>query len=663
MKNLFLLSVLVFFSACGADTNSSNLAPDATVPDTMEDIVGPADVGQTDVSIPDDSRNPETLETRTQPPLVPIGEPCEVDSDCGTGSCLLVLAGGYCTVPGCSLDNPCPEGSICVPIHTEGIKGTVCAKRCDMATDCRVDEGYACDRDMTCWPVDGGLVLHAEGGSCMLDTQCAADNQAVCYPEYYGNQNSGYPDGYCIIWNCKTIGCPVGTACVDVNADSSACFQECSSTADCREGYLCDSKHFVCLAGCFDQTHCPQKHFCVDGYCRESSYACGVTNPAGWCPDGQWCDTGLCTALPVDDSHGDLAEPNDSLETAWSLTNEPLYGLTVGGDEEDWFSIDTEPGLLTEVTLVFNNHAGNLDLLAWRDDGEFIRSRWINYPYQGLLISDFDVSGESVSFYSPDQERTFYLQVIGQDGAANSYGLVVRQYPYEDGLECTGSFPQDDCYGLPAGVMKMYQFPEPDPDDPFGGNNYQFETVSSYKWVRRETIMLIRQTLAETQAAYPYTQPVSIIDACQEDGVTPGYNIGEPRHCRTCHDEGGSIDVAFFATDGNNGTKTICGPDGTNVTADGMQCTTAAAAEHIVDLERQAFFMARLFDHPRVRVIGIDPVIAEVLLEHAAGMHDQGIISDEGWLGLNMQFGLWPTHHHHIHVSLEWWDHIYPGQE
>ena len=34
----------------------------------------------------------------------------------------------------------------------------------------------------------------------------------------------------------------------------------------------------------------------------------------------------------------------------------------------------------------------------------------------------------------------------------------------------------------------------------------------------------------------------------------------------------------------------------------------------------------------------------------------------EGYLGMQTQFGLWPTHHHHIHLSLDWWEHQLPGE-
>ena len=651
-----IMLVVALVGGCGSDSNeASDIRSKADIGTDIEDATAAQDIG-TELRLEPREIAPD--EAAAPDPAVLIGTPCTGPDECNGGTCMESLPGGYCTISGCGASLPCPDGSICSPIHQDDIKGTVCLKACDMPAECRLDDGYACDRDMTCWPVEGGLMLHPEGESCILDTQCAADFGAVCYPEYYADQPTGYTDGYCIIWNCDFSGCPPGTDCVSVNDDSSACFKECYNEDQCRPGYYCDNKNWVCVAGCSGQLDCPQKHVCLDSVCLEASYACSVANPAGWCPTAKWCDAGECKPIPFA-CGDDEAEPNDTLENAVPLETRRLFGLTICAGDEDWYRVTAPAGTLTEIKLVFSHKAGNLDMLAYREDGEFIRARWINYPYQGLLISDFDVSGESVSFFSPE-EKDYYIKVVGADGAENTYGLIVRHYPYEDGPWCPDLFDQDDCEGMPAGVMKLYQLPQPDAHDPYSGGLYQIETVSSYLWARRELIMLVRSALRETMDMYPYDAPISIIDGCQEDGVTPGYNIGQPRHCRTCHDEGGNIDIAYFATDGNNSTKTVCGPNGTNVTADGLQCTQAASTGHIVDLTRQAYFMAKLFESPRARVIGVDPVLAPLIVERAGELLDEGIIAPEGLLGLQMYLGLWPTHHHHIHVSVHWWKHQFP---
>ena len=658
----FLLTLAVTLPACNGSTDSADTAaPDLTTDKTLvpTDTASPDLTPNTDLK-PETTGTADTLDQDIPTPIAPIGHACATDLDCNGGKCLDWIDGGYCTITDCGPDSQCPAGNVCVPLHYYGEEFTACLQGCDMAADCDHDLGHTCNRDATCWPQEGGLVLHPEGLSCILDTQCAADNNAVCYPEYYGDQPTGWLDGYCIIWNCEFAGCPSNLKCVTVNNDSSACMTTCITNKDCRIGYRCDAPGNVCVAGCDTSFDCPQKHICANSYCLESSFACSVTNPAGYCSGKQWCDNGTCKVQPFDCAIDDVMEPNNTMETAAPVTTDRLFDLKICENDEDWYKVTVPAGILTEFKLTFSNAAGNLDMLVFAEDGEFIRSRWINYPYQGLLVADFDVSNEAVTFFSPNQERTYHLQILGANGATNTYGLVTRHYPYQDGPACTDQFAADECTGMPDGIMKLYQFPEPDADDPYGGDAYHFETVSSYKWARRETIMLVRHAIHETMAMYPGTDSLGIIDACQEDGVTPGYNIGQPRHCRTCHDEGGNIDLAYYATDGNNMAKTVCGPDGTNVSADGTQCTEAAKTEHIVDLERQVYLMAKLFDSGRVRAIGIDPFVAEAVWTKANEMHAAGEISDEGWLGMKSKFGLWPTHHNHIHVSLDWWDHIYP---
>ena len=663
------LSAIIGMVGCGASGDgggrSDGVMEDAALAD-IEDSRPVADLTPEEArsaDLPDDLPADLPADLSADPMEWAIGSSCATDADCGgEGLCLSWLPGGYCTQPACGTDAPCPVDTICAPIHHEGVEGTVCLAACDNLGDCRVEDGYACDRDGTCWPGGDGLGLYPLGGECMLDTECGADFGAVCYPEHYADQLTGFTDGYCIVWECNAgAPCPPDGICMDVNQDSSACFLACETQEDCRSGYYCHASG-VCLAGCSSALDCPRKHVCMNQYCLEADRACSVMNPAGWCPQG-FCVDGACTSGGLTCQEDHLLGSNDTRDSAASLDDRRVFGLRICPGDEDWYRVKALPGLLTEVKLVFNNHAGNLDMLVLDGDGSFLRSRWIEYPYQGLLVADFDVSGETVTFFPGEHEREYLLKVVAAaPDAGNTYGMITRRYPYTDGTTCLEQYAFDECVGLPGGVMKLYQFPQPDPDDPWAGGLYHFETVSGYLWARREVIMLVRDALRATFERYPGTGSVGIIDACQEDGVTPGYNIGQPRHCRTCHDEGGNIDIAYFALDGINQAKTICGPNGANVTADGQQCTDAAATGHIVDLDRQVYFMGKLFEHPRARVIGIDPVLANVVFAHAQKMLEEGDISMEGYLGMQQQFGLWPTHHHHIHVSLDWWEHQMPGR-
>ena len=580
-----------------------------------------------------------------------IGAACMAGEGCPGRDCLPWLEGGYCSVIGCATGSPCPDGSVCAPVRSGGEEQNVCLRLCDMLADCRTAEGYACDRDATCWPGPGARVEQPVGGPCTLDTDCES---GLCMLEYYDDLPTGNTGGFCTFWDCFASGCPSASRCVPVTG-GAVCLPECESDADCRGGFVCNPTELACVPGCGSDATCPDKHVCLSGWCVASSYGCGVMNPAGWCPSGEWCDGGQCRGSAFSCGEDATLEPNDSRDQAaplsWGRTSE----MRICEGDEDWYQLMAPAGRLTEVKLVFNNHAGNLDLLVYDQSGAFLRSLWREYPYAADLVSDFDVSNETLSFFSPTSDRAYFLRVLGSDGDTNTYGFSVRHYPYEDGEVCDDAFSVDECRGLPGGVMKLYQVPIPDPDDPYSGGLYDFATVGSYFWARRELIELIRSATRATAEAFPGTETLYLVDACQEDGLTPGHDIGALRHCRTCHDQGGNADIAYYQSGTDNWTRTVCGPAGSNVTPDGTQCTAAAASQHIVDVDRQVFFMARIFDSPRARAIGVDPVIATVLQGRATEMLAEGTISAEGHAGIQSRLGLWPTHHDHIHVSLEWW--------
>ena len=580
-----------------------------------------------------------------------IGAACTGAEGCPGRDCLTWLEGGYCSVIGCRVDSPCPEGSICAPVRGGGEEQNVCLDLCDMVVDCRTGEGYACDRDATCWPAPATRVEQHVGGPCALDVDCES---GFCMLESFDDLPTGNTGGFCTYPDCFTAGCEAFSKCVSVNG-GAVCLPECATDADCRGGYVCHPTEQACLPGCEADATCPDKHVCLGGWCVASVYACGVMNPAGWCPSGERCEGGTCEGGAFACGEDAALEPNDARDQTAALAWGRTSGLRICEGDEDWYEVTAPAGQLTEVKLLFNDHAGNLDLLAYDASGEFLRSLWREYPYRGGLVSDFDVSNEAVTFFPATADRTYFLRVLGSEGATNTYGFSLRRYPYQDGETCDEAFSAEECAGLPGGVMKLYQFPLPDPDDALGGELYDFATVSSYFWARRELVALVRSALRATADEFPGAGTIYFADACQEDGLTPGHDIGELRHCRTCHDQGGNIDIAYYQTGSDNWTRTVCGPGGANVTADGTQCTAAAAAGHIVDIDRQVFFMAKIFDSPRARAIGVDPILATVLQARAAEMRAEGTITDEGYAGIESRLGLWATHHDHIHVSLEWW--------
>lgn len=89
-----------------------------------------------------------------------LGLPCSDDSVCGTAECLTSLGlstfeGGYCALSEQAAGACWPDGALIELAEYETVFGAWFFKNCASDSDCRVDEGYACDPLMrACFPVE-----------------------------------------------------------------------------------------------------------------------------------------------------------------------------------------------------------------------------------------------------------------------------------------------------------------------------------------------------------------------------------------------------------------------------------------------------------------------------------------------------------------------------
>jgi hypothetical protein len=106
-------------------------------------------------------------------------------------------------------------------------------------------EASACDRDQVCAPYGADQKRCAPspdtaqiGTPCMTTIDCGTNSRTACNNE----AGDGYPGGYCFMEPCDDVNiCPPGATCVALGGESSGCFKECTTDADCRggEGYVC----------------------------------------------------------------------------------------------------------------------------------------------------------------------------------------------------------------------------------------------------------------------------------------------------------------------------------------------------------------------------------------------------------------------------------------
>ncbi|HLM71714.1 MAG TPA: hypothetical protein VK459_03450 [Polyangiaceae bacterium] len=129
---LVTLATLTALAACAGAVSgdSPDLPPDST----------PGPDASTDAS--DDAPADAPADAKADAYEGVIGRACELDADCGDGyRCHTPAPNGYCTV-NCSVDVPCPSGSVCSPVPYSRVMGA-CMRPCSSAAECRPE--YACD--------------------------------------------------------------------------------------------------------------------------------------------------------------------------------------------------------------------------------------------------------------------------------------------------------------------------------------------------------------------------------------------------------------------------------------------------------------------------------------------------------------------------------------
>lgn len=234
-----------------------------------------------------------------------------------------------------------------------------------------------------------------------------------------------------------------------------------------------------------------------------------------------------------------------------------------------------------------------------------------------------------------------------------------------DGLRCEAgtcvegpACPDWRCTGTDCTALVMLEG-DTDPSSAESiRRGYYVDTRTRYTWLRRDLVLVLQHATCEVARRFPGTAPLGIQDLSQMDGLTPGTDVGDPRHPTTTH-RGSDLDLSYYQTDGDNDGHIVCG-DGSDTNGngtrgrwnDGYFCTTET---NIVDWPREAYFFAMLASTPLVRIFGIDTTFVDDLREELDRQHDLGWITDAqherandlGWGSA----GGWQFHHHHSHMS------------
>jgi hypothetical protein len=313
------------------------------------------------------------------------------------------------------------------------------------------------------------------------------------------------------------------------------------------------------------------------------------------------------------------------------------------------------------VGVTFNAVQGDLDVSLRTPTGACMAGRIDDAC--AWTIRNFETGDEILSVLNwRTTDLRQHWNVVPFNGLNVASSRFDAALAYGDAGLCTDRYPADACEGRPGGVPTLLQFPLHDATDPYIGDGFRLQSPANYRWIRLELLMLVRDALHRTQQQFPGTRPLGVGDICQRDTITPGYDIGQPRHPEFTHDQGGNIDLAYFSTLADQGTipfnqlRSICNAAGGGT--DGFYCSPGSAATHVVDLPRQVYFMAQLYSSPRMRVAGVDREIAPLLRIEADRQLAIGLITQSQRNAFYSTLGFgdgWQFMFNFIHVSLRYW--------
>ncbi|HCP46494.1 MAG TPA: hypothetical protein DIU15_10645 [Deltaproteobacteria bacterium] len=333
---------------------------------------------------------------------------------------------------------------------------------------------------------------------------------------------------------------------------------------------------------------------------------------------------------------------NDSIDNLSGLVgdnNQRYENLELCDGDVDWYRVDIAPERWLSVEIMIHGSGANLadnsdlDLYETDSDGDEIWWSAVEEDYERL------------AWYNPsDQWVSRYLKVDAYGGAAAEYDIEIKRSKFHDGLNCDDYYEDESPSDEGGPCNRIMQFPQMNSD----ADGYVVSHWAHYSNLRREVTYLVRYAAAQTAAHFEDTNPLGLLDMSERDGDTPGRMVGQLRHPEGTHVEGNDIDIAYYQTGEDNLGRSVCPEDGYFCTGD----------PHILDAERTVFFMSKLAESNKLRVLGVDPRIASALKDEADSMEDDGVIStaDRNFFFSNqLAYGDgWPFHQHHMHLSWQW---------
>ncbi len=258
--------------------------------------------------------------------------------------------------------------------------------------------------------------------------------------------------------------------------------------------------------------------------------------------------------------------------------------------------------------------------------------RWDGASAASLATTDAGRGLRTLAVFDPSGPRTFWARVRSMEASALDVTLTITRVPFEDAASCGADC--DHLLQLPLTI-----------DARVDGYVHTSGTVFRYQYGRRDMVMFVRHA-GHTMAAAGLA-PFAPEDLSQWDGMTPGTDVGAPRHAS--HQRGKDGDFSLYGTDGQATWRSFCT---TQTTADGRECVPGT--ESGLDGLATARMIGDFFATGRVTMCFLDQELIPVVI---AGAHDavglgvmdasiEPLFSD----GTHLQH--WPNHDNHVHIRV-----------
>jgi hypothetical protein len=285
------------------------------------------------------------------------------------------------------------------------------------------------------------------------------------------------------------------------------------------------------------------------------------------------------------------------------------------------YRVDTQPGEHTAFDLTFPATTQGVTLSVDRWDGMM--------PVE-LGTTDGGAGFRVLAVLDQGGPRTFWVRV--HTGDAVSAVLTITRTPFTDAQHCA-----TDC----AHLLQL-----PLPNDPrVDGYTEHASVVYRYQFGRRDLLMFLRAAGRKMAAAGK--DPFQPEDLSQWDGMTPGTDVGAPRHLS--HKRGINVDVSLYGLDGQAIWRSFCT---TEAVSGGRQCVPGTRKD--LDPLWVAREISAFYDSGRVTMCFLDQELIAAVKPAAMQAANLGLIpsANVALFGDGVHLQHWPNHDNHVHVRI-----------